>query len=586
MRRLAVVAVAAFSLVAVADIALKSQGVSKGNVTTLNFVGSRVSADRAGSVGTVTILACGTCDGGTLADGGCGHCYPAPIDSCAALDSGDWVGSGKWCLKGDQTMATGSAIALYGVNSIPAPESWPLLPDGTLQSMTRLNDISGGSANWNQYFTSDGGQEAPTGSFTTWTVASNMIRDVSQLTNLTNAFVRFGASGAIKWADVSGSLANGDNVICKNGASNSCAGPNNLTSVPRRAMGIHFAVFSAGDGGTGSGSTSSCTCVPGAGTTCVSTAHIYPRIGTAGSPSSWYVGLSQSGTGSAEMGDYWHAGSGMTEKAFTLADMNRLCALILPSTQAGETFVRVTDKTCCTSSNQCVNLPPNVPCSTNCAAEASPYQVLNTDATPEDTMSLTGVGAPLDGGSAIPIAVTEDHAGPFGFRTAIKYTFHQTEVLSSDGGTPYSWSESRALSCSGLYANGTLRCSWYILGVTGSEVLDACVVNTAPTLTQPYGQQCTTFTPSASTWGLYSITARDVLGTASCQIGNLTQTAPSNSQPNNGTGLTTGVHVVRPLQSVWITADQCNPISNEPDYSFLGNSTMRAPETCTGVGCP
>ncbi len=287
------------------------------------------------------------------------------------------------------------------------------------------------------------------------------------------------------------------------------------------------------------------------------------------------------------MADVWFRGAFMTERAFSWADVSRIYNLTLPSAQVGEVFSRPTDKTCCNASNQCINLPVNTPCVNTCQTEVDPRQVLNTDSAPEDTMTLGSFNAPLDGGSAIPVATTENHASPFGFQTAIKYTFHQTEVISSDAGAPYAWTESKATSCTGLYANSTLTCSWYVLGVVGGEVLDMCVNNTAPTLTQPYGQVCGLCTASSSAWTRCSISGRDVLGTAGCIIGNLTQSAPTNSQPNNGTGLDAKIHPVRPLQSVWITMDQCDPISSgATDYSFLGNSTLRAPETCSGVGCP
>ncbi len=607
MKTLALCLVASAAL---ADINLKNHGTALGPVNVLNCTGA-ATCSRDGGWGNVscTTVDAGTCahcdagyviqgdggcdtychpDLGQYADGGCIRgCYTPPITLCAALDAGDFIGSKAWCLKGDGTMSAASNISLYQFGSIPAAESWPVSPDGTLETMTRLNDISAGSANWNQYWTSDGGQEAPVASFTTCALMANMIRDQSALTNYTNAFVRFGASGAIKWANVSGTFANGDNTVCKFGAATDCAGANNLIGVARRAMAMHCAVFTSGDGGAATGSTASYTCAQDAGCRAVTTTHIYPRIGTAGSKSSWYVGLSQSGTGSAEMSDVWFRGAFMTEKALSTADLQRLFGLVLPTVQSGETFSRATDKTCCNASNQCINLPVNTPCNNTCQTEVDQRQVLNTDAAPEDTMTLGSFNVPLDGGSAIPVATTENHAGPFGFQTAIKYTFHQTEVISSDAGAPYAWTESKATSCSGLYAGGTLTCSWYILGVTGSEVLDACVNNTAPTLTQPYGQQCTTFTPSASTWGRYSVSGRDVLGTAGCIIGNLTQSAPTNSQPNNGTGLDAKIHPVRPLQSAWITMDQCDPISSgATDYSFLGSSTLRAPETCSGTGCP
>ncbi len=296
-----------------------------------------------------------------------------------------------------------------------------------------------------------------------------------------------------------------------------------------------------------------------------------------------------SGTGSAERLDGWFRGAFMTEKVLTSDDITRIGTLALPGAPAGETFTRLTDKTCCDSDNECVDLPPNVPCAHQCQTESSPFQVLNTDSNPEDTMSLTSFNAPLDGGSAVPVATVEDHQGPFGFTTAIRYDFHQTEVYSSDAGNPYSWTESKATSCTlAVLDQGILLCSWMVFGP--GTTLDMCVNNSAPTTNDPtlpgsYGQQCSTCSPGAG-WTYCSISALAKAAGTSCIIGNLTQTAPTNSQANNGTGLNTGTHVPRGPQSAWITTDQCNPLSSATDYSFLGNSTTRAVESCSGVGCP
>ncbi len=580
---------------ALADINLKNHGTALGPVNVLNCTGA-ATCSRDGGWGSVSCSG-GTCDAGysrandggcapsnapcspdlgLMADGGCLRAeYPAAIEFCAAWDGGEFD-SGWWCLKGDGTMATGSAYTLYPVNS-PPQQTWVVLPGGTTETMTRLNDISGGSASWNQYYQTDGGQASPPGAFTTCTVASNMIRDQTALTNYADTYARYGAAGAIKWADTTASLANGDTISC----TPSCSSGNNLTTAPRRAMAKHCGVFIPGDGGANSGSTSACTCVQGdSGCVCVATAHVQPKIGpvVAGY---WFAGLGTSGTGSATMLDGWHRGTMMTGQGLTTAQLNRVFARVVPSTPASTTFARRTDKTCCTSGFDCVNLPPNVGCANGTQTEVSPLQVLNTAATPEAQLTNSVFGTRDDGGTMNSVYTAEDHAAPFGFQTAGKYVITETRVTASDGGSPYSWSESGLTACSAVSA-GNVTCSWMVFG--SGLPLDMCINNTAPTATQPYGQQCSVCTPGAA-WTYCSLTGY-ATGAFACKIGHLTQTAPTNSQPNNGTGLPTGTHVVRAIDTVWITMAQCNSLSDAPDYSFLGTSSARSPESCSGPQCP
>ncbi len=612
------------------QFSVQDRGVSKGSTGGVNCSGRGVSCKIQNGKWQLSISAtcptCTRCDAGYViqTDGGCDtYCHPdlgqyndggcvrtcgtAALELCDALLSmdggrvGDW-----WCLRGDQTMLAGSSINLYGVNGDGGPFPSPVTRQKTVctqEAMTPLND-TGATTNWGQFFTSDGGSDSPDASFTTMMVFENEIRNLSAITSYTNGMVRFGQANPPKWShdEVAGpfTFPGGDTATC----SPSCGqSTKSGLGVPRRAFGVHFATFhSSVDGGTTNGITKVCNYFPGNGggdggsLTCSAVAHGAVKITP--TRSSWYVGYGSGAavpTGSGQdMADGFMAGAAKTDRDLTEAEMLLLGLAILPPTPATRGFTRATDKTCCGTTSQCLTLPPNNQCSIGAQLETYVEQTNNTAGTPEAQLTNVSAGTRIDGGSMNPNVVLEHAISPWGFTTAHRYSLGETRLI--DAGTGACWglacgsgnfySESGVQGCSSGIT-GTVTCQWMVKSAT-SATLDMCIANTVMNFPSiPQGQQCGTCSVS-SDWTLCSYTGLSTGSTSACEIGNLTKTAPTNScvQGAQAGGCTYNGKVERPEQTVWIVMPQCNYLSTRNDFSFLGTSTARSPEVCSGVGCP
>lgn len=592
MRKITVLALI-IAAVAFAEVVIKDEGVQKGPVKYLNFVGSRVTVTRDGGTATVTVAACAGCDAGyALAnDGGCapqgppcnpdnglnadGGCAcpstPTPIALCVSLDGGELDG-GWWCLKGDQTMLAGSAYALYPVGS-PTTVSWPIFPSGTLETMTKLNDNDAGVTTWNQRFQTDGGQPLPSGAFTTCFLGADVMRTVTTAVPITcsGSGVNFENSDAgFKWLMAfPATCSTGDQVVCRAATPPvSCnSGTNSVYTAPR-SQSLHCARFLPGDGGVNSGTVSACTTTQGATTVCTDTGTIQPKVGPSAT-GFWSCGGTYD-TGIDRFGG-WFRGCFMTEKYLSIAEQTRIGSRVLPSgVPAGMTFTRSTEKMCCDGNQRCSQVPNNVPCNIVPNGSAENQQSTNLAASSEIQQNSFIAGQNDDAGTTGIRNVTPNAAtSPFGFTTSIAYTFENTRIWDGGVGPGAAQSSGIQASCNASGPNTTVR---YQAWVAGPQ-LELCIENS----TTPTTAHCEVCSPSGgqNSPTLCSVTGPVTPTNNSFYLGHLNSLHPA------------GQDIAWPTGTNWITGLECsrNSWANDYQFSSLGVTVTRAPDAHNSMTC-
>ncbi len=552
-------------LVLFSDMLLKNQGVPLGPVVILNCVGTNISCTRDGGTGYITMSGCdagyslgadGGCaptgnacspDFGLNADGGCacgdaGH----PVTLCVALDGGELDG-GWWCLGGAGTMKAGSAVTLTAKGA-PVSMSWPAFPSAELQTQYRLNDYDAGTTKYVDHFTSDAGGSSgtPAGAFTTCFFGSNGMRDQAAPNTCSGSGVTFiNTDGGYKWIQAFDAVCtNGDQVVCRYGtASSSCNSTVNSVKTYPRSSSLHCSSFTPGDAGT-TGNVASCTTIQGAGTTCTYTAVPTGKIG----PSDAGIWLVASDSFQADMFAGFFQGAFMTEKALSIAEMNRIGVQIMPlGIPAGMTYTRPSFKSCCDSSNRCNLVPDNIPCAILPNSSAEAQQLTNLVASSEISQSIFIAGTNPDGGVMNPQQTREDGQGPFGFTTTVKHVFMAT--IAWDGGVGPSAAQSSGIQAScNASGVGTVK---YQAWVAGAAV-ELCIENSGT----PTTAVCADCTPPG---GQNNLILCSVTGTAPA-TNNAFYIGHLNSL-HGAFG-----HAAWNQDTSWITGLQCSKNAFASDY--------------------
>ncbi len=501
----------------------------------------------------------------------CSALTAAPIQLCDALASGDKSG-GWWCLRGDGTVSAGSVFPDGGTASFiyvndggaTPTASWPVFPDGTLETMTRMNDTATTGARWDYYtMFNDGGKvPSPTGNFTIC-AATAPYGPVPATQVPTGSLVSFGDAGVASFAEIQqGAVASGATMIAT-GPGNS---PANSVIVPIRAQVFTCGVFTGGVGAK------ACTYVPGTGGVVCGAATATALTKITASNWTWNIGVGGSGQGPGTVNAFsgWFRGAFLTEKALSESDMTRLGKAILPIPAIS--FYRDSNKTCCNSSNQCNTIPSNVPCmnGTSVEVEANGKNALAT--THQERLDLWSASTHTDGG--VPVVTTDTTDSPFGLRSAETVVFGATVGMknnpdggSDDGGVIYHISDPCTLTgCSATNAC-TISASVYAMG-DGNPV-DICIQSAGLKL------GCTQCTPSTSAWTRCSTpsVANVTANSPSVFVGNL-------SFLNGGTARVATTQV--------LTSASCEQVGTPTSFIRADGTVtnLRASEACNGACCP
>lgn len=478
----------------------------------------------------------------------CTSSFPKAQDLCTAMGSyqtGNW-----WCLKGDGTMLNGSATTLS--------------PSGTLTTAARIVCPSGGnctpetqtilnptSATPDQNYASPT-VAPPAGTFTTCVLGmtDTLTKQPPDGLRTTLLFYGPGDDTTVKpWImDLADSqTATGLTISTKNIVNVN----DNVTQLARQYT-LYCGVF------TSSTSVTSCTYNQGASSaTCVTGVHATAAI--TATAMKWIVGLSEN-TVSAQTG--WHGlfrGAFMTEQALAASDIAAIGAAVLPYTQAGMTFARASDKTCCVG-DQCTLIGANVPCITNCVVQLNN----STKNYSQNTERPTGWVLTSAGGAANPVTTLDVVPSKWGITNADSVLFDATTAsqLSEINVTTSMPNPSSEMYFS-VDLKGTTSGSIDFSAYAGGSLFKDGNQN---------GNSTCSFVSTKWTTCTYSSTISPATAITLVRLGHLS-TLTGTAYPSQTT--------------VYINNAQTENVQYTPYIRVMsGSTTTRAIETCTGTGCP
>lgn len=473
-------------------------------------------------------------------------------DSMAAGDkSGSW-----WCLKGDGTMLSGSAITLSAIGS-PITQSWPVCPSGT--GCTNETQIQLNPTTTNTQYYASGNITPPTGSFTTCVLGNN-----DQPSDPGGTFPEqslLTLAGALQdgtdttWATYHGSVLP-HTVYCSSAAGYDCGNGVSSGVTPRlREAAFECGVFAA------STQTRSCTFYKGdAAMTCVDFTHARASILT--TSRAWRVGFNSFTTAG-----YWHGmvrGAFMTEKVLSSADMLRLAQATNPATIANTVFARSTKAACCPDTERCVMLGPSVPCAIGGLARREPATTNEIQSSERVPFTYVGDAAPR-----IPTTFVVAIPTRFGITTGSTRTTRAAFAAT----TPTA--QYSAGNYSGFVISGSdVVASILVKGVASSGVIDVCIYDGVAGIA---GYHCSANAFNSSTWTTAYVHYGSSASPIQVFVGNM-------SIGTNSSTSTIDVYLAE-LQVEIVTGSSHTAPTSRINTNLYGAPQSRGAETCTGTCC-